>query len=261
MAIETKEDLKARFETNDVITETSMSTFIDSTIVEGGNSAGSTTVVAAVNIGDNTLSSGSKGSFAQGTSATASGSQGSFAQGFNVTATGNQGNFAQGNVVEAIGNAGSFAQGAVAYAQGANGSFAQGNFVTASGSYGSFAQGGSGIANTKALGDVGSFAQGLKATASGDYGSFAQGSAATASAQGSWAVGSNVKSTNVHSMTFGIDLANDTDYSIEIGSSVTKMRICSQGEPSGGAENGDIWFDGADLKFKINDDIKTVTAT
>jgi len=56
--------------------------------------------------------------------------------------------------------------------------------------------------------------------------------------------------------------ANQETYSFQIGNGATKVRLLSQGSAAvAGSQNGDIWFDGANMKFKINDTEYTVTAT
>ena len=147
MSIQTKTGLKGVFETGDVLVETSFINLVDTLVAEGGNSAGSTTVAGAVNIGVDTIASGSNGSFAQGTSSSATGNGGSFAQGTSIIASGEHGSFAQGYSSTATGNSDSFAQGKATTATGANGSFAIGSASWANGGNGSFAMGSGATAN------------------------------------------------------------------------------------------------------------------
>ena len=104
--------------------------------------------------------------------------------------------------------------------------------------------------NAEASGSFGSFAQGSNASATGSSGSFAQGNSVTATGNGSWAIGLNQTTTN----------ANTETYSLQIGSGANIVRLLSQGVAST-PRNGDIWFDGANLKFHANSTTYTVTAT
>jgi hypothetical protein len=97
----------------------------------------------------------------------------------------------------------------------------------------------------------------LYATASGSNGSFAQGYRATASgSNGSFAIGSSV-TASVASSAIWFNGSNDKSNSLKVGGSVP-IRLCANGD---GDSNGDIWFDGTDLKCKIGGTVYTITKT